>query len=280
MSRPKYPDEPIICSSCSIDSYRLAVRHAPHLPALERAAGLACQRFGDWYARTRYLVSTYTSHHLHFRSLLLSLYIYSLLYSYPLISCLNSPCTDILSASIAPIVRLKFLIGMNDQSRFLQNLGSILAWASAEMNVGMLVANLPACRPLLERMISRFSSWTGSGSRSFGAGKKSHARGPSRAATAGASKQYLELDERPGSTTLQNYLKNGGKTQGTGVETRIYGDLEGDSSLSLDRDDGSQKHIVEKPSSDGFHVNVHKDFKMEISGGKPLPRTPVPGGLV
>lgn len=169
---------------------------------------------------------------------------------------------------------------MNDQSRFLQNLGAILAWASAEMNVGMFVANLPACRPLLERMITRFSSWTGSGSRSFGGGKKSHARGTSRTAANGASKQYLELDERPGSTTLQNYLNAGHKTKGTGVETRIYGDLDGDSSISLDRDDGSQKHIVEKQSVDGFHVNVHKDFKMEVSGGKPLPRTPVPGDMV
>ena len=169
---------------------------------------------------------------------------------------------------------------MNDQSRFLQNLGAILAWASAEMNVGMLVANLPACRPLLERMISRFSSWTGSGSRSFGAGKKSHARGISRTGANGASKQYLELDERPGSTTLQNYLKSGHRANGTGVETRIYGDLDGDSSDSLDRDDGSQTRIVDKPSVDGFHVNVHKDFKMEVTGGKPLPKTPMPGDLV
>ncbi|KAH6611820.1 hypothetical protein C7974DRAFT_445679 [Boeremia exigua] len=175
-------------------------------------------------------------------------------------------------ASIAPIVRLKFLIGMNDETRFLQNLGAILAWASAEMNIGMLVANLPACRPLLERMISRMSSWTGSGSRSFGAGKKSRAT-----AANGASKQYLELDERPGSTTLQNYLNNGNKTGKTGVETRIYGDLDAESSISLDRDDGSQKQIVNKSSVDGIQVSVHKDFKMEVTGGKPLPRTPVPG---
>ena len=170
---------------------------------------------------------------------------------------------------------------MNDSSRFLQNLGAILAWASAEMNIGMLVANLPACRPLLERMIKHFSSWTGNGSRSFGGGEKSHTRGTSRAAGNGTSKQYLELDERPGSTTLQNYLTNGKKMGNTGVETRIYGDLDGDSSISLDRDDGSQKHIVQKQSVDGFHVNVHKDFKVEITrGSKPLPRTPVPGDMV
>ncbi len=183
-------------------------------------------------------------------------------------------------APIAPIVRLKVLIGMNDETRFLQNLGAILAWASAEMNIGMLVANLPACRPLLERMIARFSTWTGSGSRSLGGGKKSHGRATSRTAPNSGSKKYLELDERPGSTTLQNYLNNGHNTKGTGVETRIYGDLDNDSSISLDRDSGSQKHIMNKPSADGFQVSVRQDFKMEVSGGKPLPKTPIPGDAV
>lgn len=169
---------------------------------------------------------------------------------------------------------------MNDETRFLQNLGAILAWASAEMNIGMLVANLPACRPLLERMIQHFSSWTGSGSRSFGGGKKTHTRGTSLAGANVTSKRYLELDERPESTTLQNYLRNGHKKSSTGVETRIYGDLDKDSSVSLDRDDGSQKHIMNKSSVDGFRVNVQKDFTMEVTGGKPLPRTPVPGDRV
>lgn len=222
---------------------------------MERAARLASKVLRRWHARAWSLVSSFA------------------------LDVVNSAENH--SASIAPIVRLKFLIGLNDQTRFLQNLGAILAWASAELNIGMLVANLPACRPLLERMIHRFSSWTGSGSRSFGGGKKSHAQGTSRTGVPGASKQYLELDERPGSTTLQNYLTNGKKTSGTGVETRIYGNLDGDSSISLDRDDESQKNIVEKQSADGFHVNVQKDFKMEVTrGGKPLPITPVPGDMV
>jgi hypothetical protein len=171
------------------------------------------------------------------------------------------------SASIAPIVRLKFLIGMNDQSRFLENLGSILAWASAEMNVGMFVANLPACRPILESLISRFSAITHSG---ISGGTKKHARGPSRADP--SAKQYLELDERPDSTTC--YLNGHNKTKGTGVETRIYGDLDADSSLDIERDDGSQKRIVKEASIDGFQVNVRKDFKFEVNGNKSLPKVP------
>lgn len=142
------------------------------------------------------------------------------------------------------------------------------------MNIGMLVANLPACRPLLERMIAQFSSWTGSASRSFGA-KKGQSHGVSSRITpgVGASKQYLELDERPGSTTLRNYLKNGNKAGVTGVETRIYGDLNS-SSLSLEREDSSQKNILKQQSMDRFQVNVQTDFTMEVSKGKPLPRKP------
>jgi hypothetical protein len=168
------------------------------------------------------------------------------------------------SASIAPIVRLKFLIGMNDQSRFLQNLGNILAWASAEMNVGMFVANLPACRPILENLISRFSAITHSG---ISGGTKKHTRGASR-----ADPKYLELDERPDSTTC--YLNGHNKVGGTGVETRIYGDLDADSSLDLERDDGSQKRIVKQASIDGFQVNVRKDFKFEVNGNKSLSKAP------
>jgi hypothetical protein len=165
---------------------------------------------------------------------------------------------------------------MNDQSRFLQNLGSILAWASAEMNVGMFVANLPACRPLLERVISHFSSSLSS-SRTRHPTNGPNTRGASQANP--ASKHYLELDERPGSTTLTNYLKSGSKAGGTtGVETRIYGHLEADSSSeSLElKDDRSQKRIVGKQSAEGWNVNVQRDFKMEIygAGGKRLPITP------
>jgi hypothetical protein len=172
------------------------------------------------------------------------------------------------SASIAPIVRLKFLIGLNDPNRLLQNLGEILAWACAEMNVGMFVANLPACRPLLTSLISHFSSWSGSRSnvsRSYA--KKQHVRGSMRAGP--ASKQWMELDERPED-------RSGNKSRGVGVETKIYGDL--DEFTNLDYYDGDQKHAGKRPSGDGLQVSVQKDFRVEISDGKQLkalPRVPL-----
>lgn len=167
-------------------------------------------------------------------------------------------------------MRLKYLIGLNDPARILENLGAILAWASAEVNIGMFVANLPACRPILEQLFIRFSSWTGSASRSHGGGKpRGRTTGKSQPGGDGTSEQYV-LEERPGSSTLQNYLRNGHKTSNVGVETRIYGDLDGESSISLDHvDDGSQNHIVQRVSEeDRFQVNVHKDFRVEVSRGR------------
>ncbi|EOA84170.1 uncharacterized protein SETTUDRAFT_92484 [Exserohilum turcica Et28A] len=202
-------------------------------------------------------------------------------------------------ASIAPIVRLKFLIGLNDASRLLENLSDILAWASAEMNVGMFVANLPACHPLLKHAIARFSTWTGNSasgrSNDFSSGgfrsKKHspHARG----ASTGASKQWLELDDnhhhhahggdleaaaKSNNTTGSGNKFMTGKTKDVGVETKIYGDLDDYSNNSQEdmaTDDGSQKRMVitsrSPPSnSDGLHINMQRDFVIEVS--KPLSR--------
>jgi hypothetical protein len=126
------------------------------------------------------------------------------------------------------------------------------------MQIGMLVANLPACRPLLEKMIQRFSSWTNSAVRSR-----------SKNGTSGAaSKAYLELDERP----KGSYLSQGGKrSKQVGVETRIYGDTMDDAGSVTSLQD-SEEGIVKpskKESIEGFRVNVHKDFKVEVSDAKP-----------
>lgn len=85
----------------------------------------------------------------------------------------------------------------------------------------------------------------------------------------------MELDDtaRPDSVT-RNYL--GGKNKGAGVETKIYGDLDEYSNGSDDdddgggdaRDDGSQKRIVgQQQSLDGMHVNVQRDFRVEVTSG-------------
>ncbi|KXJ93465.1 hypothetical protein Micbo1qcDRAFT_183207 [Microdochium bolleyi] len=158
-------------------------------------------------------------------------------------------------ASIAPIVRLKYLLLMNDTSKFLEALGIILAWAQAEVGIGMLVANLPACRPLLERTFSRIA-----GSRSGGKTGGTPGADPKYGGMSGKAgthpgdgkNSYLELDERdvsgaPGKKgPFRSGQKHGTSSNGQfGTETRVYGrDMGGDSTDSL-ADDESQKHIID-----------------------------------
>lgn len=162
-------------------------------------------------------------------------------------------------------MRLKYLIGLNDRTRILENLGAILAWASVEVNVGMLVANLPACRPVLEQLIRRFSSRTGSASHTLSGGRSGgHTTRKSRLDD-NTSEQYV-LEERPRSVTLQDFLRYGHNTGKVGLQTRIYSDLDEESSNTMDHlDNGSQKNIVQRVSEDDrFRVNIHRDFKMEV----------------
>lgn len=135
---------------------------------------------------------------------------------------------------------------MNDDQKFLQGLSIILAWAQAEVGIGMLVANLPACRPLLERALSRLTSFTGS--------KNKSTKDPA-AASAAVKNSYLELGERD--TTKMNI-----SASRSGVETRVYGRDLGDASSESLPDDHSQKRIVSKS---GFGaIRVQRDFDMAV----------------
>ncbi|KAL1592716.1 hypothetical protein SLS60_011132 [Paraconiothyrium brasiliense] len=153
-------------------------------------------------------------------------------------------------ASIAPIVRLKFLFGLNDQTKFLENLSPILAWASAEMNAGLIVANLPACRPLLDSFISRIAS-------SKGLTRDRSHRTPMSGSAGKTMDRYLELEEQANA----------------GLETRIYGKRDGDSGSEIDLDDGdseSQKGIVgrRKQSNGAMRVQVTKDISVVTSSSQ------------
>ncbi|KAH7033626.1 uncharacterized protein B0I36DRAFT_362271 [Microdochium trichocladiopsis] len=190
-------------------------------------------------------------------------------------------------ASIAPIVRLKYLLLMNDNTRFLEALGIILAWAQAEVGIGMLVANLPACRPLLERTFSiitgsRSGSSGGGGGRGKAGGSgvtggKYGISGSGRAGGGGGSgvgggsvagsgylgdahgmpssmkNSYMELEERDTGGKkgpFRSHKHAAGRTSQYGTETRVYGrDMAGDSSSDSLADDQSQRHII--PSGGG-----------------------------
>ncbi|KAF2451990.1 hypothetical protein P171DRAFT_450677 [Karstenula rhodostoma CBS 690.94] len=151
-------------------------------------------------------------------------------------------------ASIAPIVRVRFLFGLNDPTRFLQNLSPILAWASAEMNVGLIVSNLPACRPVLDSIVTKLAS------------SKDLSRDRSRGAAT----------SRGAGKTLDNYVELQERGNSAGLETTIYGKKDGDNTSDLDIYDGdsdSQKGIVsDKGQNNGpMRVQVKRDISVVTS---------------
>lgn len=152
-------------------------------------------------------------------------------------------------ASVAPIVRLRYLLGLNDLSHFFEKLSPILAWAAAEANIGMLVANLPACRPLLSRVLLLVSSRS--------TGKSGSTTFPPQ-----GHPSYLELGDRKGHNNNKNNADAGVHV---GVETRMYGaEMDVDDRESI-ADDGSQKQIFGRTSGGGGHIRVQRQFGTEVS---------------
>lgn len=120
------------------------------------------------------------------------------------------------------------------------------------MNVGLIVANLPACRPVLDSLISRLSGSKGSSKdRTHGV---TTSRGPGK-----STDDYLELEERGNA----------------GLETTIYSKRDHDSSSDLDVDDSeSQKAIVghSEHRNGLLRVQVKRDISVVTSPNEDLQR--------
>jgi hypothetical protein len=117
------------------------------------------------------------------------------------------------------------------------------------MNVGLIVANLPACRPLLDTFVSHVSSSKGhSRERSYGITVSG--------ATGKTLDRYVELQEQ-GNAEL---------------ETRIFSRQNGDNASEMDVDhvdDRSQKRMLRgRDRSDTLTVQVTRDITVTVSDGK------------
>jgi len=149
-------------------------------------------------------------------------------------------------ASIAPIVRLSITVNLSATKDFLYNAMDVAVWAQAEIGLGIIVANLPALRPLLERMLNIRST--------LGSGKRS--RQPK------LSDRYLELEE--GMSHKQQPQRDSQK----GIETRVYGGTTLEDSNSFFDDDHSQKNIVSgpiQPTGDGIVVGREVEVRVSRS---------------
>lgn len=156
-------------------------------------------------------------------------------------------------ASVAPLVRLSITVNLSATVDFLHNAMDVAAWAQAEIGMGIIVANLPALRPLLEKILSMRSTI-----RSGGRSKQQK-----------STERYLELEEGLSSRKQQSQTRSKG-----GMESRVYGrtTMGGDSSSSLE-DDHSQKNIVtthtgapQQPPTNG--IMVDRQVHVEVSQGQ------------
>jgi hypothetical protein len=121
----------------------------------------------------------------------------------------------------------------------------VAAWAHAELGLGVVVANLPALRPLLERLLDLRSTIRSSGKRNT---------------EPKIGDNYLELEEGARSHGSMQKRTMGSKR---GTETRIYGGDLADDDSSLG-DDGSTKQIVRNETAvDATGIQVEHEFRVD-----------------
>lgn len=148
-------------------------------------------------------------------------------------------------ASVAPLVRLTITVNLSATENFLFNAMPVAAWAQAELGMGIIVGNLPALRPLLEKILSMRSTI------------RSDKRSRSKQKT---TDHYLELEEGVNSRKDQQSSKVSSQK---GFDTRVYGGQPGDSSSTLE-DDHSQKNIVTTGQQQNTH-GIVVDRRVEIT---------------
>jgi hypothetical protein len=150
-------------------------------------------------------------------------------------------------ASTAAIVRLTVTLNLSATTDFLYYAMPVAAWAHAELGLGVILANLSALRPLLEKMLHLGSTLRSS--------KK-------RTGNQGSSDRYMELEEGARSrkaTTLSKRLSN---ITGGNTTTAIGEDIDGDSSLG--DDDRSTRKIMSAEGRSNAH-SIQVDHEYEVS---------------
>lgn len=154
-------------------------------------------------------------------------------------------------ASVAPLVRLSITVNLSATENFLQQAVDVASWAQAELGIGIVVANLPPLRPLLEKALNM----------------RSTIKSDKRSKQQKSADRYLELEEGMASGKQQSQ-----SASRKGTRTNIYGGtVPGDSSSTID-DDHSQKNIVSSPrlspqSPLGTGIMVDRQVHVEFSQG-------------
>jgi hypothetical protein len=144
-------------------------------------------------------------------------------------------------ASTAAIVRLTVTLNLSATEDFLYHAMPVAAWAHAELGLGVVLANISALRPLIERLFSLGSTWGSSG-------KRSNEPNP--------GEEYIELEDGKKSNNSP------------GNETRIYGGDLFETRVSSEDDDTSTRQIVSLDQKDAVGINVNQAVRISRTSSR------------
>jgi hypothetical protein len=156
-------------------------------------------------------------------------------------------------ASTAAIVRLTVTLNLSATTDFLYYAMPVAAWAHAELGLGVILANLPALRPLLEKILSLRSTLRSSGKRTT---------------DPNTGDNYHELED--GVINRKSGTQRAIMSSRKGTETRIYGGDLADSTSTLGDDGSSTKRIVrEEIVANSNGIQVDRRITIEREKGRP-----------
>ncbi|RYN61063.1 hypothetical protein AA0114_g858 [Alternaria tenuissima] len=155
-------------------------------------------------------------------------------------------------ASTAAIVRLTVTVNLSATTDFLYYAMPVAAWAHAELGLGVVLANLSALRPLLEKVLD-----IGSALRS---GSKK------RTGDQASGDRYMELEEGVRNRKSATLSKRLSVMKGNGATSRGE-DLDGHSSLG--EDDRSTRNIMSTDGRPNAHsIQVDHEYEVSYESGK------------
>jgi hypothetical protein len=148
-------------------------------------------------------------------------------------------------ASTAAIVRLTVTVNLSATTDFLYYAMPVAAWAHAELALGVILANLSALRPLLEKLLDLRSTMRSN--------SKKRSNDPK------SDDRYVELEE--GMKNRKSGSRLGRLSVGKGNDKKPFDHDLADSKSSLGDDDRSTKNIV-ATSRKADAIKVDRQFQV------------------
>jgi hypothetical protein len=148
-------------------------------------------------------------------------------------------------ASTAAIVRLTVTLNLSATTDFLYYAMPVAAWAQVELALGVVLANLSALRPLLEKLLDLRSTLRSSKKRSMPV----------------SSDRYMELEERVKDKRNRSISER--LSMSNGHKTRIHSMM--DANVLIDDDDSTRNIVDTDRCNDSHSVQVNRQFDVSYN---------------